>query len=214
MNNSDLLTLYNYSYWANQRVLSAAGLVTAEQFIAPAGLSHGSLRGALVHIYAAEVVWRMRCQEGVSPRALPAEADYPTLESLRAAWLAEEGRMRLYLASLSDEDLQQPVRYTTTKGVPYENVLWQLLAHVVNHGTQFRAEAGIALTACGHSPGDLDLLLYLRERASLNPHLCRNILLSCAPSTLVVILSRWIFCASPSRTGASGMWKPLLPAGT
>jgi hypothetical protein len=32
-------------------------------------------------------------------------------------------------------DLHATVRYTTTKGMPHENVLWRLMAHVVNHGT-------------------------------------------------------------------------------
>ena len=58
------------------------------------------------------------------------------------------------------------MEYSTTKGVPYENVLWNLLVHVVNHGTQFRAEAAVALTDYGHSPGDLDLLLYFRDKAA------------------------------------------------
>ena len=46
------------------------------------------------------------------------------------------------------------------------NVLWNLLAHVVNHGTQFRGEAGVALAAYGQSPGDLDLLLFFREKTA------------------------------------------------
>ena len=163
MNKNDILTLYNYNYWANARVLTAAANVTPDQFSAPFNLSHGSLRGALVHVLAAETVWRLRCQEGISVAALPAENEFPSLDMLRARWVEEESAMRSFLASLTDERLTQKIQYTTTKGVPFENVLWHLLAHVVNHGTQFRAEAAIALTAYGQSPGDLDLLFFFRQ---------------------------------------------------
>ena len=166
MNKSDILTLYDYNYWATARVLNAAAKLTPDQFTASAGVSHGSVRGALVHTLGAEAVWRLRCAESISPSTLPDEQDFPTVDVLRERWAEEEQKMRAYLNSLSDESPNQTVTYKTTKGVPFENVLWNLLVHVVNHGTQFRAEAGIALTAFGQSPGDLDLLLYFREKTA------------------------------------------------
>ena len=53
MNANDLRTLFDYNYWATARVLNAAAKLTLEQFTAPAGLSHGSVRGALAHILVA-----------------------------------------------------------------------------------------------------------------------------------------------------------------
>jgi uncharacterized damage-inducible protein DinB len=164
MKRSNIQFLFDYNYWATARVLQAAAHLTPDQFIAPHGLSHGSLRGALAHVLAAEIVWRLRCQSSISPAALPAESDFPTIETLRTRWAEEETAMRAFLSTLTDEQLSQAVEYKTTKGVPFSNTLWQLLAHVVNHGTQFRAEAAVALSAEGHSPGDLDLLLFMRER--------------------------------------------------
>jgi uncharacterized damage-inducible protein DinB len=165
MNKDDILTLFEYNYWANRRVLSAAARVEPEQFTAPAGLSHGSLRGALVHTLGAEVVWRLRCQEGISPSAMLAEDEFSTVDALRSRWEQEEGAMRSYLASLTDQFLVQTVKYRNTRGIWFESLLWHALAHVVNHGTQFRGEAGIALTEYGHSPGDLDLIAFFRETA-------------------------------------------------
>jgi uncharacterized damage-inducible protein DinB len=161
---NDVLLLYEYNRWANARVLDAAAQVSETQFTAAATLSHGSLRGTLVHILSAEWIWRMRCQEGTSPSALLSEEEFPSLERLRRRWQREEQAMRAFLSGLSDDDLTTPVRYTTTRGVPHENVLWHLLVHVVNHGTQFRGEAGVLLTTYGHSPGDLDFIAFLRER--------------------------------------------------
>ena len=47
------------------------------------------------------------------------------------------------------------------EGVP----VWQMLVHVVNHGTQHRAEAATLLTAEGRSPGEIDLIFYAEEQA-------------------------------------------------
>jgi uncharacterized damage-inducible protein DinB len=40
-----------------------------------------------------------------------------------------------------------------------------MLVHVVNHGTQHRAEAAALLTSEGRSPGELDLINYAEEQA-------------------------------------------------
>jgi uncharacterized damage-inducible protein DinB len=162
MNSDDIRTLYDYNYWANARVLKATAALAREQITAPARLSHRSLLGALAHTLGTEIVWRLRLHEGLSPAAVPTESEFPTLDALKARWTDEEGKMRGYLASVSEQALNALVRYKTTKGVPSENVLWHLLLHVVNHGTQFRAEAAVALTEHGQSPGDLDMLVFLR----------------------------------------------------
>ena len=47
------------------------------------------------------------------------------------------------------------------EGVP----VWQLLVHVVNHGTQHRAEAAALLTAEGRTAAGADLFDYSEEQA-------------------------------------------------
>jgi uncharacterized damage-inducible protein DinB len=163
MEKSEMLTLYDYNYWANRHVLAAAGQVTTEQFEAPAFTSHGSLKGTLAHILGTEIVWRLRCQEGTSPGAVPSADDFPSLEALVQKWGKEEKAMRTFLDSLGEKDLAGSVRYTNTKGVLFDTTLWKILLHVVNHGSQFRAEAGVLLANYGHSPGDLDFIFFVRQ---------------------------------------------------
>jgi len=162
----DIRLLFDYGYWATGRILNTAAAVNLEQYTAPGGASHGSLRDTLAHTLAAEMTWRRRCQEGISPAALPTGADFPTLATLQQTWQEEETAMAGYLATLDDADLDATIHYKTTKGAALQNPLWHILTHVVNHGTQHRSEAAMMLSALGHSPGDLDLILFLRQRST------------------------------------------------
>lgn len=157
--------LYDYNYWATERILRAADKVSDAQFVAPARYSWGGLRGTLVHTMGAEWIWRSRWQ-GVSPTASLRVDDYPTVAALRARWREEETQVREFLASLTEADLTRVVSYSRISGGTSKQVLWQLMAHVVNHGTQHRAEAAVMLTDLSHSPGDIDLVVFARERTS------------------------------------------------
>jgi uncharacterized damage-inducible protein DinB len=89
------------------------------------------------------------------------EEQFPALEVLQTRWREEEDAWRAFLENLYDETLHRAVHYTNTKGVPFETKLWQILFHVVNHGTQFRGEAAVVLTSYHHSPGDLDYIAFV-----------------------------------------------------
>ena len=162
MNIAAIHSLFDYNYWVNQRILEAAARLSGEQFTAAAEVSHGSLRGTLVHALSAEWAWRHRCQ-GSSPHGLLSDEDFSDLESLARRSREEEKAMRSYLAGLTDEDLTSIIRYSRTAGVWVETPLWQILLHVINHGTQSRSEAAVLLTQFGHSPGDLDYMIFLRD---------------------------------------------------
>jgi len=164
MHKSDLQLLYDYHYWANARLLNTAAALSPAQFSAPAQHGWGGLRSTLVHALSAESIWRKRCQAPGSPTAFLREEDFPTFSALCARWQTEEAAMRGYIDSLDDSVINQSIRYATTDGTVYENILWTILMQVVNHGTQHRAECAAMLTELGHSPGNLDLLVYLREQ--------------------------------------------------
>ena len=163
MNKQDIQLLYRYDQWSTARILNAASQATQEQFLAPASFPHGGLRGTLVHALFAEWIWRNRW-EGTSPDFRLKPEDFPTFESLRERWREEEEKLMAFVEGLTDERLNSGFTYKDTKGVPHEQVLWRAMAHVVNHGTQHKTEAAALLTDLGHSPGDIDLIVYLIEK--------------------------------------------------
>ena len=162
MNKQDIQLLYKYNNWANSRILDAAENLTEEQFLAPASYPHGGLRGTLTHILFAEWLWRLRWQ-GESPTVRMKPEDFVTFNSLCVRWAQEEKLLMDFVDGLKEEKLDNTFNYYTTEGEPLQRILWQAMMHVVNHGTQHRSEAAALLTELGYSPGDIDLMLFLRE---------------------------------------------------
>ena len=164
MNKHDIQLLCAYNRWANARILDAVAKLTDEQYRAPGKLPHDDLRGTLVHTLFAEWVWRMRWL-GTAPdyRYRIQPEDFPTAASLRKRWAEEEEALAAFVAELTDEKLKVAFDYTSTEGGHHRRVLWETMAHTVNHGTQHRSEVAAVLTELGHSPGDLDLIVFLNE---------------------------------------------------
>jgi uncharacterized damage-inducible protein DinB len=167
MNLSDIQLLYDYNYWANELMLTTAAELSPEQFTQSMDFAWGSVRGTLIHTLDSEHLWRNLFQTSkVVERRLHEIKDFPTLESIADYWKQEEAAMRAYLNSLQDSDVEGILRYDIPEGVR-ERVLWHCLVHMVNHGTQHRSEIASMLTSLGHSPGGIDMTLFLNIRAGI-----------------------------------------------
>ena len=162
MNKQDMLVLFRYNQWSTQKIMNATAHVTAEQFLAHADFPHGGLRSTLVHALFAAWIWRERW-EGQSPSTRLKPEDFPTFEALRTRFEEEERKLIAFAETLTDERLNGKFAYKDTKGNPHERTLWHAMVHLVNHGTQHKTEAAAMLTGFGHSPGDIDMIIYMME---------------------------------------------------
>ncbi|HZY44128.1 MAG TPA: DinB family protein [Anaerolineae bacterium] len=160
----EIHTLFDYNYWANQRILTTCAKVTHDQYLASGTFPYISLRGTLIHILDAEQIWRVRCQQAAEASEIT-ELEFPTLSALVALWRKEESAMRTYLASLIDSDLATFVGYKAGNGEPRSRVLWHILIHILIHGSQHRSEAAAILTSFKQSPGDIDFTMYLNTKS-------------------------------------------------
>lgn len=163
MKKAEIDLMFAYNRWANARILAASRKLSPAEQTAPTQASFGSLTGTLVHILGAENVWRVRLQNGVSPRKMIQPSEFSSLEELTLFWQAEETAMLALLNTLNDWDLTRKITFQRMNGEPEQATVWKALMHVILHGMQFRAEAAMILSAAGHSPGDFDFIYFLRE---------------------------------------------------
>jgi uncharacterized damage-inducible protein DinB len=147
--------------------LKAADGLTEEEYARPNGFTYGSIRAILTHCASSEASYLARWT--AVPQESPiTQESAPTIEALASRWRETESKMRPYLASLKDEDLQREVVSRRRDGSEQRRPLWQDITQIINHSTQHRSEAAEALTMVGRSPGDLDVSLYFREKVTGN----------------------------------------------
>jgi uncharacterized damage-inducible protein DinB len=165
MNTEDIRLLYDYNSWANHRILEACRPLTPEQFTRALGSSFPSVHATLVHIGEAEWLWLERWH-GRSAGGLRPASDFPDFESVQRRWTEVERNLIDYVASLRAEDLARIVHHKTTQGVPQAAPHWQMLQHLVNHGTYHRGQVATMLRQLGSKAISTDLIVFYRERAS------------------------------------------------
>jgi len=165
MNIQEARDLLNYNYWARDRVLAAVDVLSAEQFTSGVTSSFRSVRDTLVHVLSAESIWLSRWK-GESPSGMLAAADFLDAASVRTAWQESESKMRVFFDSVDDEGLRRVIEYKAFNGQPFATPLFQMLQHVVNHGSYHRGQVTTLLRQFGAAPPKaLDLIAFYREMA-------------------------------------------------
>lgn len=103
----------------------------------------------LDHVAQAHRNWMAR----IDPEELPAEEKTlgAELEGLHAAWV------RL----IDDWDLDERIEYQNSLGETFSEPLWEILAHVVNHGTYHRGQ--LRGMAGDRSFPETDLIRFFRH---------------------------------------------------
>ncbi len=157
------LLLFEYNRWANRRTREAVARVSPEQFTREVGGSYGSLRNTIAHVISSEWVW-LRRWKGTSPTAPPFRGDELRLETLESTWQPIELETQQFVDSLTAGSLEQPLAYSTTRGQPFSEPLWQQLQHLVNHSSYHRGQIVTLLRQLGAEPVGTDLIAFYRGR--------------------------------------------------
>jgi uncharacterized damage-inducible protein DinB len=158
---ADTLRLHlDYSAWASNRMLEAAGKLTEEELNRDFKTSDKCVVSTLAHAFAADRIWLQRIHGNVQNTFI--DDNDRRLGTLKTEWPALQQRWKDWAGPLGDQDVVKKISYKDLKGNPYESPLWQILLHVVNHATHHRGQVSGFLRAMGHTPPALDLIAYYR----------------------------------------------------
>ncbi len=164
MNVEDLRTLLDYHYWARDRMFEALAPLTAEQATRSLGGSFTSIHDTVAHLYAADAVWYARWQ-GESPAALLTGAAFADLAAVRRAWVEHEPKMRAFVEELGEAGITRVIPFKMLTGQPASSPFWQMLQHIVNHGSYHRGQVTNMLRQLGaQPPKSLDMITFHRTR--------------------------------------------------
>ena len=155
--------LLAYTVWADRIQLDALAQVDAADLERETGASHGSLRGTVAHMLGAQRLWLSRFLGNPLP-AMPGEADYADLGSVRSGFEEYWSELEFFIASLTDEALAVEISWNNDRGEVLTQPLWQPLLHTATHDAYHRGQVTTMLRQLGYQPPGTDLAAYFAGR--------------------------------------------------
>lgn len=151
---------FDYTEWANDRVLTAAEGLTQEQLFVSDLPGIWSIRDTLVHIQWANWIWLGRWMPEAKRGDFEGET-FPDLASIRAFGDNMAKELRAFLNGLDEESISAGFPYKNHLNEKHEFPLGMQLLHLANHATYHRGEVAALLTRYGCSPGEIDITRWM-----------------------------------------------------
>jgi uncharacterized damage-inducible protein DinB len=159
--NGALVLHLQYHRWATELVLEETTPLPSEQLLQNLKGSFPSIYETVVHLYQSDRVWLDRLKE--RPSGTLADYEAPgCMYELKDAWLPIHDEMTSVVQNLPEDRLSEVIAYKNIAGQPFSAPLWQMVLHVVNHGTYHRGQITNMLRQIGMKPTNLDLIRYYR----------------------------------------------------
>jgi len=170
MDLTDVKHLFDYTEWANDLAMEAAGKLPNDQLRRDFGISHKSIFGTLLHMAGAEWIWLERWN-GRSPAKAEAWSQWTSescadLPTLKERWNGVIHNRNRYVSQLADSNLADELAFKLLSGDPSSMRLVHQMQHVVNHSTMHRGQVVGMIRQLGVDPPSTDLLFYLRRDIS------------------------------------------------
>lgn len=143
-----LKNLLEYNHFVNQELGQHLEKIEPEL--------NSNILNLVSHVSNAQSIWLARI-EGAPCSLTPWSKS--TLTNFRK--VDSENYLKI-LEVISTNNLSRTIDYTNSKGKQYQNVLSDILVHLVNHGTYHRGQIAMELRNIGLEPIPTDYILFQR----------------------------------------------------
>jgi len=149
-------TYIDYHVDTSRRVWDSINQITDEQFVADDAYSRGSIRNLMVHLASTDRRWLAGLKNQPDVGHLKFE-DYPTRRAARETFENVAKELSEYVHALNGYELVE-----NAHEIPSPR--WQVLLHLVNHGTDHRSTVLQRLHEFEAPTFDQDFILWLWKK--------------------------------------------------
>ena len=152
-------TFIEYHIVMTRRVWGSIEQLSDEQFVADDSYSRGSIRNLMVHLANTDSNWLAGLKNIPEEQDAPRRKyeDYPERATVRAFWDANAKDLADYAETLTESGLSE-------NPLDIQNPRWQVLLHIINHGTDHRATILQKLHEFGAPTFDQDFIMWIWSR--------------------------------------------------
>ena len=149
-------TFIEYHLDMSLRIWDSIDTITDEQFLADDAYSRGSIRNLMVHLASVDRRWLAGLKNLEDVGHLNFE-DYQTRASAREIFENVLKDLAEFASTLTESDLNSP-------NDKIREPRWQILLHIINHGTDHRSTVLQRLHEFGAPTFDQDFVIWLWNR--------------------------------------------------
>jgi len=157
------ITHLQFMKWADGIYFELLSQLPAGKAEEDAGVSFQSFSGTLQHIYKAELLWFRRVQNDLYPKIT--DITVPDHQGQwQEMWNGLHFAWTKWAESLGADEWEEIVHHRFGSGGEMQLPRWQVVMHLVNHGSYHRGQLASLLRQAGIRPPATDLAAFYRTR--------------------------------------------------
>lgn len=153
-----------YNCWAHQQLSKYILALTPEQAHQPVESSFKSIYLTVLHLWDAESIWwqRLKLKEQLT---IPSEEFNGPVDVLYKNLLAQSTQWKEWIDNATEAALQHEFIYQNSKKEHFKQPVYQMLQHMLNHGTYHRGQLITLLRQVGvQQVPATDFIVFTRQK--------------------------------------------------